>query len=202
MPPPQGCLDRINDPNRHYLGIDQFNRFTRAIKASKATFKVVMNELPIQQFYVDPYDRWEGFAAERTRLVEFLRDNVKNVVFLTADVHANLVNDVRLRTLEDGGPVNSGMLEVTSGPSGTDSFKDDINDDTGNPQVGDLANTFFLRQPPPAGPGIQCSNLDVFSYGQVTVTSSKLTIQLKDAAGRTVTDPDGKPCGPYTVTRR
>ena len=123
-----------------------------------------MNELPIQQFYVDPYDRWEGFAAERTRLIEFLRDNVKNVVFLTADVHANLVNDVRLQTLEAGGPVNSGILEVTSGPSGTDSFKDDINDDTGNPQVADLANAFFLRQPPPTGPGIQCSNLDVFSY--------------------------------------
>ena len=28
-----------------------------------------MNELPIQQFYVDPYDRWEGYAAERTRLI-------------------------------------------------------------------------------------------------------------------------------------
>jgi phosphodiesterase/alkaline phosphatase D-like protein len=201
-PPPAGCLARINDPNRHYLGLDQFNRFTRAIKASTATFKGVKTELRIQQFYVDPYDRWEGFAAERTRLIEFLRDNVKNVVFLTADVHANLVNDVRLKTLEDGGPVDSGILEVTSGPSGTDSFKDDINDDTGNPQVADLANSFFLRQPPPTGPGIRCSNLDVFSYGQVTVTSSKLTIQLKDAAGKTVTDPDGKPCGPYTVTRR
>jgi alkaline phosphatase D len=185
MPPPPGCLERINDPNRHYLGSAQFNRFTRAVKRSKATFKVVMNELPIQQYYIDPYDRWEGFAAERTRLIEFLRDN-----------------DVRLKTLEDGGPVNSGILEVTSGPSGTDSFKDDINDDTGNPQVGDLANTFFLRQQPPNGPGIQCSNLDVFSYGQVTVTSRKLTIQLKDAGGRTVTDPDGKPCGPYVVTRR
>ena len=98
--------------------------------------------------------------------------------------------------------MNSGILEVTSGPSGTDSFKDDINDDTGNPQVGDLANTFFLRQQPPNGPGIRCSNLDVFSYGQVTVTGSKLTIALKDAQGRTVIDPDGKPCGPYVVSKR
>src|SRR5215210_6881622 len=201
-PPPPGCLERIDDPSRDYLGAAQFNRFTQAVARSKATFKVVMNELPIQQYYIDPYDRWEGYAAERTRLIEFLRDNVRNVVFLTADVHANLVNDVRLKTLEDGGPVNSGILEVTSGPSGTDSFKDDINDDTGNPQVADLANTFFLRQQPPNGPGIQCSNLDVFSYGQVTVTSSTLTIQLKDASGKTVTDPDGKPCGPYVVNRR
>jgi phosphodiesterase/alkaline phosphatase D-like protein len=201
-PPPPGCVERINDPNRHYLGTAQFNRFTQAVKRSKATFKVVMNELPIQQFYVDPYDRWEGFEAERKRLVTFLRDNVKNVVFLTTDVHANLINDVRLQTLEDGGPANSGVLEVTTGPAGTDTFKTDINDDTGNPNAGDLANTFFLRQPPPNGPGIQCSNLDVFSYGQATVTSSKLTIQLKDANGKTVTDPDGKPCGPYVVAKR
>src|SRR5215210_1899811 len=201
-PPPPACVARINDPSRDYLGASQYARFTQAIKRSKATFKVVMNELPIQQFYVDPYDRWEGYAAERQRLVTFLRDNVRNVVFLTADVHANLVNDVRLKTLEDGGPVDSGILEVTSGPAGTDTFKTDINDDTGNPQVGDLANTFFLRRPPPDGPGIRCSNLDVFSYGQVTVTRRKLTIALKDARGKTVTDPDGKPCGPYVVAKR
>ncbi len=201
-PPPPGCLERINDPARDYLGASQFNHFTQAVKRSKATFKVVMNELPIQQFYVDPYDRWEGYAAERTRLITFLRDNVRNVVFLTADVHANLVNDVRLKTLEDGGPVDSGILEVTSGPAGTDTFKTDINDDTGNPQVGDLANTFFLRRPPPDGPGIRCSNLDVFSYGQVEVTSRRLTIALKDAAGHTVKDPDGKDCGPYAVEKR
>jgi phosphodiesterase/alkaline phosphatase D-like protein len=201
-PPPPGCLERIDDPSRDYLGAAQFNRFTQAVKRSKATFKVVMNELPIQQFYVDPYDRWEGYAAERRRLIEFLRDNVRNVVFLTADVHANLVNDVRLRTLEDGGPVESGILEVTSGPSGTDTFKDDIEDDTNNSSAGDLANNFFLRQQPPNGPGIRCSNIDVFSYGQVTVTSGKLTIALKDASGRTVEDPDGKACGPYVVARR
>jgi alkaline phosphatase D len=202
-PPPPSCLERINDPNRQYLGAAQFNRFTRAVQRSKAAFKVVMNELPIQQLFIDPYDRWEGYAAERTRLIEFLRDNVKNVVFLTTDVHANLVNDVRLSTFpEDGGPVNSGITEITTGPAGTDTFKDDINDDTGNSSAGDLANTFFLRQPPPNGPGIQCSNLDVFSYGQVKVTSSRLTVQLKDSNGKTVTDPDGKPCGPYVLARK
>ncbi len=201
-PPPPGCLERINDPSRDYLGASQFNRFTRAVARSKATFKVVMNELPIQQYYIDPYDRWEGYAAERTRLISYLRDRVKNVVFLTADVHANMVNDVRFQTLEDGGPMDSGILEVTSGPSGTDTFKQDIEDDTQNPNAGDLANNFFLRRPPPDGPGVQCSNIDVFSYGQVKVTRSAITIQLKDAAGRTVTDPDGKPCGPYVVSKR
>ena len=201
-PPPPGCLERIKDPNRAYLGTRQLARFTRAIDRSTATFKVIMNELPIQQFYADPYDRWEGYEAERLKLIEFLRANVRNVVFLTADVHANLVNDVRVRTLEDPGPLDSGILEVTSGPSGTDTLEDDLNDAVGNPQAGDLANNAFLRQPPPNGPGIRCSNIDVFSYGQVTVTSRRLTIALRDANGRTVKDPDGKDCGPYVVERR
>src|SRR5919202_640519 len=142
---PPGCVARINDPARDYLGASQFARFTGAIKRSRATFKVVMNELPIQQLYADPYDRWEGYAAERLRLITYLRDNVKNVVFLTADVHANFVNDSRLRTLEDGGPVNTGILEVTTGPAGTDTFADDINDTANNPNAATLANRFFLR---------------------------------------------------------
>jgi phosphodiesterase/alkaline phosphatase D-like protein len=201
-PPPPACLERIRDPGRTYLGARQYNAFTQAIRRSKATWKIVMNELPIQQFYVDPYDRWEGYEAERKRLIQFLQANVKNVVFLAADVHANLVNDVRLQTLEDGGPQDSGILEVSTGPAGTDSLRDDVNDDTGNPQAGGLANQFFLRRPPPDGPGIRCSQLDMFSYGQVTVTGSKVTIALKDASGKTVTDDDGKPCGPYVVPKK
>ena len=63
-----------------------------------------MNEVPIQQFYALPYDRWEGYAAERTKLLTFLKENVKNAVFLTTDVHANMVNDARLQTLEPGRP--------------------------------------------------------------------------------------------------
>ena len=122
-------------------------------------------------------------------------------MFLTADVHANLVNDVRLKTLEDGGPVNSGITEVTTGPAGTDTFSTDINDTAGRPDAGTLVNNFFLRRPPPDGPGIQCSNIDVFSFGQVTVTARKLTIALRDAAGKPVRDPDGKVCGPYVLKR-
>ena len=68
-------------------------------QASTATWKVIVNEVPIQQYYALPYDRWEGYAAERERLLRFLQANVKNVVFLTTDTHGNLVNEVRSRTL-------------------------------------------------------------------------------------------------------
>ena len=59
------CLAAIHDPARTMLGARQYAAFTKAIKASTATWKVIVNEVPIQQFYALPYDRWEGYAAER-----------------------------------------------------------------------------------------------------------------------------------------
>ena len=117
QPVSQQCLDTIRDPNRDYLGDAQFRRFTRAIDRSTARFKVIMNEMPIQQYYVLPYDRWEGYEAERQRLLQYLRQNVKNVIFLTTDVHATLVNDARFQTLEDGGAQDSGIFDFTVGPA-------------------------------------------------------------------------------------
>ena len=34
---------------------------------------MIINEVPIQQYYALPYDRWEGYAAERRKLLTFLR---------------------------------------------------------------------------------------------------------------------------------
>ncbi len=189
------CLAAINDPARTLLGQRQYDRFTRAVRSSKATWKVIMNEVPIQQFYALPYDRWEGYAAERTRLLTFLRDNVDNVVFLTTDVHANFVNDARLQTLEEGGPVNTGILDVTTGPVATKNFEEEIDDATNSDGSGELITKVFFKAPPPNGVGMTCAAPNVFSYGQVTVTSEELAIALKDQDGRPVVDRGtGMPC--------
>jgi alkaline phosphatase D len=185
-PPPPACLAAINDPNRTMLGKQQLTNFEGAIKRSTATFKVIMNEVPIQQFYALPYDRWEGYAAERTQLLTYLKENVKNAIFLTTDVHANMVNDARLQTLEPGGPVNSGITEVTTGPIATKTFAGEINDVVGKSSGATLIRTLFLNAPPPSGVGMQCSSLDQFSYAQVKVTKTALTVQLKDIEGNPV----------------
>ena len=185
-PPPPGCVAAINDPNRTMLGKRQLSEFETAIKSSTATFKVIVNEVPIQQFYALPYDRWEGYAVERRQLLEFLQQNVKNAVFLTTDVHANMVNDARLQTLEPGGPVDTGITEVTTGPIATKTFAGEINDTTGNPSSANLLRTLFFNAPPPTGVGMRCSGLDQFSYAEVSVTGSALTVQLKDIEGKPV----------------
>jgi len=203
-PPPPACVAAINDPNRTMLGQRQREVFEKAIEKSTATFKVIMNEVPIQQFYALPYDRWEGYAAERIQLLSFLRDHVRNAVFLTTDVHANMVNDARLQTLEAGGPVNSGVTEVTTGPVATKTYAGEINDAIGSPSGATAIRAFFFNAPPPTGVGMQCSGLDEFSYAQVTVGKTQLRIDLKNIEGKPVlntadrTKP-GEPCAPIII---
>ena len=193
QPVSPACTAAINDPNRTFLGTRQLEAFKRDVQRSTARFKVIMNEMPIQQFYILPYDRWEGFEAERQALLRYLRDNVKNVIFLTTDLHATMINDARFKTLESGGPENSGIMDVTVGPVATANFGIEIDDTTGQPQSYQLVDGAFLTPPAPGGIGMFCSVLDQFSYGQVRATSTSLTITPKDINGQTQTD-NGHSC--------
>ena len=199
-PVPPACLAAINDPSRTMLGKRQYAAFTRAIAASNATWKVVVNEVPIQQFYAQPYDRWEGYAAERERLLRFLR-NVKNVVFLTTDMHANVVNEVRLRTL-GGPPVGTGIWEVVTGPVATNTYSTSVDRLLGISGGGTAIASLFFKPPPPNGVGMRCAALDVPSYAQVTVTRTRLTVASRDARGRLVQEKTGRACPPLVLRAR
>jgi alkaline phosphatase D len=203
-PAPPACVAEIENPSRTMLGQHQREVFEQAIKNSTATFKVVMNEVPIQQFYALPYDRWEGYAAERAQLLTFLEENVKNVVFLTTDVHANMVNDVRLQTLGPGGPVNTGITEVTTGPIATKTYAGEINGTVGSESAATQIRALFFNPPPPSGVGMQCSGLDEFSYAEVSVAKSVLNVQLKNIEGKPVLNTanrakPGEACPPITI---
>ena len=202
-PVPQACKDRINDPRRTFLGTRQFNAFTSAVRRSTATWKVVMNEMPIQQFYVNPYDGWEGYAAERRRLMDRVAA-VRNVVFLSTDVHANFVNTIKFSTLGENGPtVDTGVLEVVTGPVATMTSDREFDRTLNRPGTGKLVASAFFKPPPPGGVGMKCAATDVFSYSEVRVTATSLTITPKDLNGRGVKDADGtSPCGPFVLAHR
>jgi alkaline phosphatase D len=200
-PVPAACLAALNDPARTMLGARQYQALTRAIKASTATWKVIVNEVPIQQYYALPYDRWEGYAAERERLLRFLQANVENVVFLATDTHASLVNEVRYRTL-GGPPESSGIWEVVTGPVATNTFAKEIDSFLGTPGAGTAIGSLFFKPAPPQGMGMRCAALDVYSYAQVVVTARTLTVALRDAGGRPVREATGQPCTPLVVQAR
>ncbi len=195
QPVSKRCLDTIRSSQRTFLGKRQLANFKKAIDRSSARFKVVMNELPIQQYYALPYDRWEGYEAERQNLLRFMRDNVKNAIFLTTDVHATLVNDARLSTFpEEGGPQNTGIYDFTVGPAATANFQREIDGTLGTDGGAAALNAAFLKPPPPTGVGMRCSVLATFSYGQVKVTSKRLTVTPKDANSRPLPG-----CPPLTI---
>ena len=197
-PVPAGCREAIDDPARTMLGAKQESTFLRAIRASNATFKVVVNEVPIQQFYQLPYDRWEGYEAARIRLLKGLT-GVKNVVFLTTDTHANLFGEIRLQTLE-GPPIGTGIWEAVTGPVATNTYSNEIDSAIGAKGTGDFVTSLFLKPAPPRGIGMACAATDVFSYSEVVVTDSRLTVTPKTATGARVAEKTGAVCAPLVVT--
>jgi alkaline phosphatase D len=194
------CTAALNEPSRTMLGARQYAAFTKAVKASKATWKVIVNEVPIQQYYALPYDRWEGYAAERERLLRFLQANVKNVVFLTTDTHGNLVNEVRYQTF--GTPESSGIWEVVTGPVATNTFAKEIDGYLGQKGAGTAIGALFFKPAPPNGMGMRCAALDTYSYSEVTVAAKRLIVAMKDAKGRPVREATGAECARLVLAAR
>ena len=197
-PVPQACLDAIASPQRTLLGAAQLAAFTSAIRASTATFKVVLNPEPLLQLYALPYDRWEGYAAERARVIDVLR-SVRNVVVLTTDMHAHVIGEIRTETFGPGGPVGTGIWEVVTGPVATNTYAKEIDSFLGAPGFGAVVTGAFFKPSPPRGLGLRCAQTDAYGYAQVTVTSTTLTVQPRTAAGRVVLDASGAPCAPLVV---
>ncbi len=205
-PVPPACTASINDPNRTMLGSAQLQKFEQAIKNSTATFKVIFNEVPIQQYYALPYDRWEGYEAERLALLHYLAANTKGAVFLTTDVHANMVNDARYNTLGGPGVLNSGIDDITTGPIATETYSGEINATLGTPSGGTLIHDLFLTPQPPNGVGMQCAATNQFSYAEVTVNKSQLRVDLLDQNGAPVSNTGdiavpGPPCASVVIPK-
>jgi phosphodiesterase/alkaline phosphatase D-like protein len=201
---PAQCRAIIRDPARTMLGDAQLTAFERDLARSRATFKVILNEIPIMRIYVLPYDRWEGYEAEREQLLDFIRRaHVRNVVWITTDLHATMINDVLTTTFrEEGGSRDTGMDEVITGPVALKTFARDAGMKLGFPNAGELIRRFF-KAPRPVGLGMRCAALDAYSYVEVRVTSRTLTIYPKDDQGRPLRErPGAPPCRPVVIPAR
>lgn len=188
--PPAGCLDAIFDPTRTMLGPVQLAAFEQALLTSTATFKLIVNEVPIQQYWALPYDRWEGYGAERNQVIDFIRDHhVTGVGFLTTDNHANFFNDVFVDRFSDPEPVAD---EVVTGPIATDTLQQEITDLVGPAGVAAFQAILGLA-------GARCRQLDTDAYARVDVDADagRATVSLRDQTGAVLAD-FGNPAVPCT----
>jgi phosphodiesterase/alkaline phosphatase D-like protein len=92
-------LAKSFDPTRTFLGrvqVEELKKDLFQAHQDGITWKFVNLPEPMQNIGVfGASDRYEGYAAERTEILKFIDDNkISNVVFIAADIHGTLVNNL------------------------------------------------------------------------------------------------------------
>jgi len=95
------------DPGRTLLGDTQRAFLEDRLMNSTAQWKVIGQQIMVSQFKVVPgpdatgtsvyfnYDQWDGYQADRNRLLNFIGDNnLDNVVVLTGDIHSSWAHEL------------------------------------------------------------------------------------------------------------
>jgi len=132
-------VDSITDPGyqdekRSMLGKEQLTWFEAKLKDSKATWKVIGNQVMFADRLYNTtnakssrsVDSWDGFPAEKKRVSQFIQDNqIKDLIFLTGDTHASWAIEVAIdvdktynqQTSEGAFAVEFGTTSVSSNNS-------------------------------------------------------------------------------------
>ena len=106
---------------RTILGSQQFDDLKNDLLDAQSqgiTWKFVAVPEPIQNLApIGGADRFEGYANERTQLLQFIEDNeIKNVVFVAADLHGLIVNNLTYQTALGTAQLDSSAFEIVVGP--------------------------------------------------------------------------------------
>lgn len=100
-----GSMEEFDDEERTLIGESQMAWLQQEILNSDAKWQVIgqqvmMGQLGIpnplnQEFIAFNPDQWDGYAAERTRLYDFILENeIENMVVLTGDIHTHWAMDL------------------------------------------------------------------------------------------------------------
>ncbi|MCW3798059.1 alkaline phosphatase D family protein [Sphingomonas sp. BN140010] len=113
-------LTQSFDPSRTMLGEPQLERLEADLLKAEAhgvLWKFVMLPEPIQNLGpAEASDRYEGYAAERTALLKFIDDHdLHNVVFVTADIHGTVVNNLTYQLAPGAPQVALDSWEIATG---------------------------------------------------------------------------------------
>lgn len=109
-------------PGRTMLGERQLEMLQEDLQQAQdngITWKFVFISEPTQNFgAINAEDRFEGYAAERTALLEYIdQHNITNVVFVAADVHGTVVNNLTYQLAAGQPHQPTGAFEVIVGPA-------------------------------------------------------------------------------------
>jgi phosphodiesterase/alkaline phosphatase D-like protein len=164
--PNANCQAEIDNPARTYLGATQLAWLKNGLQTSPAKFKFVMNGPLVSELLFVPYDRWEGYSTERQDLLDFITGNtIKNVVFLSTDIHAAIVN---------GNVNDSGVKELVAGAVGMDPIRRELPASVAA-LVGSLPLLF---------PTVTYYDIDRFNVATATVSQTEFVMSWRDGSGQ------------------
>lgn len=113
-------VERTFQPGRTLLGAAQFEELKADLQDAQAagiTWKFILVPEPLQNLGPLGTDRFDSYAAERTLLLRFIVESqIKNVVFIAADIHGTLVNNVTYQEEAGGEQKPTGTFEISTGP--------------------------------------------------------------------------------------
>ncbi len=179
-----------------FLGREQLDWLKRGLEGSRALWKVIAADMPVGLNVGDGntaagVPRWEAIAngnpgaplgreLEVAELLRFIkRERVRNVVWLTADVHycAAHYYDPKSAAFTDF----DGFWEFVAGPLNAGSFGPNTMDATFGPQV------VFSKAPPPGQVNLSpYAGLQFFGEVNIDSKSGELTVDLRDLGGASV----------------
>ncbi|MGC9666776.1 alkaline phosphatase D family protein [Planosporangium sp. 12N6] len=192
----------VDDPTRTITGQAQMDWLLSGLASSTARWKLVGNPVMISRLdlgtlpawalgplakligipsngYVLNPDAWDGYNADRERLVDFLRANqVSNVVFITGDIHSSWASELTTKsTILSPTAVEFVVTSVTS---------DNADDFTGAPPgTLSVAIAGVLRA---ANPHVKWAELDQHGYGVLDVTADRCRMDWYFVTDRTKPD--------------
>ncbi len=184
-----------NTPNRQtavsdetaFLGGAQMAWIKQSLLASKARWKVIASDMPIGIVVKDGPENFEAFAngdgsplgreLELAELLRFIKRNrIKNVVWITADVHycaAHYYDPVRAR-FTDFDP----FWEFVAGPLNAGAFPPGEMDDTFGPEVKFTGTQKGMK--PNRGPK---EGFQFFGAVKIDGKTEAMTVTLRDING-------------------
>lgn len=184
------CAD-LNAP-RAFLGRSQMGWLKDGLSASKASWKVIANEVMVMPTKVlgDSYvqfDSWQGYPQEREELLQHIKGGVEDVVFVTGDIHTFIAGDVRTAAGENvalefvGGSMTSIGFGESDLPAGNGQVIKGNDQNPNTPQV--LIDT--LRG---INPWVDQADFDHHGYGLVEARPDGMTssfVRLETVKRRT-----------------
>ncbi len=179
-----GCADL--DQPRPFLGADQMGWIKRELQGSEAAWKVIGNQVMMMPAKVlggsyYQFDSWQGYPREREELLSHIdRKKIRDVVFVTGDIHTFIAGDVRTQ----GGLGKPVALEFVGGSTTSNNFGEvDLNVGGGTVLPGNDADPHtdpgIIDALRGINPWVDAADFDHHGFGLVKATPKSFDVTLK-----------------------